>query len=50
MGAILYGGSRMDLFSGALVVGLLACTLAAASWRPARSACRSDPARLLREE
>ncbi len=50
MGAILYGGSRVDARSGGLVVGVLACTLAAASWRPARSASRSDPARLLREE
>lgn len=50
MGAILYGGSGVDLPSEVLVVAVLACTLAAASWRPARSASRSDPARLLREE
>ena len=37
--------------AGLLVVGLtIALTIVAALWRPARTAARTDPAMLLREE
>jgi predicted permease len=45
-----YGVSVSDPISWALVLGLLAVTVTAATWRPAQEAAHVDPVRLLREE
>jgi predicted permease len=45
-----YGVTPGDPGSYAIVIALLAATVAAASWWPARQAMRSDPVTLLREE
>ncbi|MGD9904051.1 MAG: ABC transporter permease [Vicinamibacterales bacterium] len=48
--ALLVGVSAIDPPSWAAALGLSAVVLAAASWRPARRAATTDPARALRSE
>jgi hypothetical protein len=45
-----YGVTMSDPHTWFIVIGLLALTIAAASWRPARHAMLVDPVLLLREE
>jgi putative ABC transport system permease protein len=45
-----YGVTMNDPHTWGIVIGLLASTTAAASWRPARHAMLVDPVLLLREE
>jgi hypothetical protein len=45
-----YGVTVADPATWAVVIGTIAVTSIAASWRPARDAMRTDPVRLLREE
>jgi predicted permease len=48
--ALLYDVSPTDPLSWAVVTGVLALTIAAASWPPTRAAVRANPVVLLREE
>jgi len=50
LASLQYGVTVSDPLSWAVVVGVLALTTIAASWRPARQAMRLDPVLLLREE
>jgi predicted permease len=45
-----YGVAMTDPLTWSLVLGTLAITVLAASWRPAREAVRADPIALLRED
>jgi ABC-type lipoprotein release transport system permease subunit len=45
-----YGVTISDPLTWPLVLGVIALTTLAASWRPARQAMRVDPIQLLREE
>ena len=45
-----YGVAMTDPLTWSLVLGTLAITVVAASWRPAREAARVDPIALLRED
>jgi hypothetical protein len=45
-----YGVTMSDPRTWGIVIGLLALTIAAASWRPARHAMLVDPVLLLRQE
>jgi putative ABC transport system permease protein len=50
LSALQYGVTPADPLSWALVLGVLAATVLAASWGPAYAAARLDPLSLLREE
>jgi predicted lysophospholipase L1 biosynthesis ABC-type transport system permease subunit len=50
LASLQYGVTPEDPLSWSLVLGLIALTVAAASWAPARSAATVDPLVLLREE
>jgi ABC-type antimicrobial peptide transport system permease subunit len=50
LAAFHYGVTAADPVTWSGVLGLIAATSLAASWRPARQAMRVDPAKLLREE
>jgi len=45
-----YGVTAADPVSWLLVIGVIVCTIAIASWRPARVAMRLDPLVALRED
>jgi putative ABC transport system permease protein len=45
-----YGVSHSDPISWAVVLGVIAVTTTAASWRPARAATRANPVLLLKDE
>jgi predicted permease len=48
--ALLYDVTMVDPVSWGVVAGVLALTIAAASWSPARAAARATPVALLRED
>ena len=48
--SMLYDVTMTDPLSWAIVAGVLTLTIAAASWPPARTAARTSPVTLLREE
>jgi putative ABC transport system permease protein len=50
LSSLQYGVSASDPVSWAVVIGVLAVTTLMTTWQPARSAARTDPALLLREE
>ena len=50
LASLQYGVAISDPSTWGVVLGLLAVTMAAASWHPAREATQADPALLLREE
>ena len=50
LASLQYGVTITDPLTWVVVLGLLGCTTAAASWRPAREAMRADPVLLLRQE
>jgi putative ABC transport system permease protein len=50
LSSLQYGVSAADPVSWALVIGVLVITTLVTTWPPARSAARTDPALLLREE
>jgi predicted permease len=50
LASLQYGVAVSDPVSWALVLGVIAATTMAASWRPAREAMRVDPVLLLRDE
>jgi len=50
LAALLYDVTAADPLSWGIVAGVLAITVAAASWPPARTAARATPVTLLREE
>ena len=50
LASLQYGVTIADPFTWTFVLGVLAVTTLAASWRPARQAMRADPVLLLREE
>jgi putative ABC transport system permease protein len=50
LAALLYEVTMADPKSWGIVAGVLAITIAAASWPPARAAARASPVTLLREE
>jgi putative ABC transport system permease protein len=50
MTSLLYGVTLADPINWAIVIGTIVLAVAAASWRPARTAVRADPLLLLREE
>lgn len=49
LASLQYGVTASDPVSWSIVIGLIATTTVAATWRPARRAARVDPASLLRE-
>ena len=50
LASLQYGVTPLDPLSWSLVVGMVAVTIAAASWAPARAAATLDPLVLLRQE
>jgi putative ABC transport system permease protein len=50
LSSLQYGVTASDPASWALVIGILVATTVITTWRPARSASRVDPSRLLRDE
>jgi putative ABC transport system permease protein len=50
LASLQYGVAITDPVTWVVVLGLLGLTTAAASWRPAQDAMRTDPVMLLREE